>query len=92
MMAGLERGIMIQKRWGLGRIRRSCQMVWQDFARKVNDLGLSFGIWVEPEMVNVDSDLYRAHPGGSMEIPGKDHAEGRNQKYLISQILRLWII
>lgn len=50
--------------------------------KKVNDLGLDFGIWIEPEMVNVDSDLYRAHPEWSMEIPGKDHSEGRNQRVL----------
>ncbi len=50
--------------------------------KKINDLGLDFGIWIEPEMVNVDSDLYRAHPEWVMEIPGKDHAEGRNQRIL----------
>ena len=33
-------------------------------------------------MVNTDSDLYRAHPEWSMEIPGKDHSEGRNQRVL----------
>jgi len=49
---------------------------------KVNALGLDFGIWVEPEMVNVDSDLYRAHPNWSMEIPGMNHSEGRNQRIL----------
>ena len=31
-------------------------------AKKITDLGLAFGIWVEPEMVSVDSDLYRKHP------------------------------
>ena len=49
---------------------------------KVNALGLDFGIWVEPEMVNVNSDLYRAHPDWSLDIPGKDHSEGRNQRIL----------
>lgn len=49
---------------------------------KVNALGLDFGIWVEPEMVNVDSDLHRAHPDWSLDIPGKDHSEGRNQRVL----------
>ncbi len=49
---------------------------------KVNALGLDFGIWVEPEMVNVNSDLYRAHPEWVMEIPGKPHSEGRNQRIL----------
>lgn len=50
--------------------------------RKINDLGMDFGIWVEPEMVNVNSDLYRAHSDWSMEIPGKPHSEGRNQRIL----------
>ncbi|MCR5640081.1 MAG: alpha-galactosidase [Lachnospiraceae bacterium] len=51
-------------------------------ADKINALGLSFGIWVEPEMINVDSDLYRAHPDWALQIPGKPHSEGRNQRIL----------
>lgn len=51
-------------------------------AKKINDVGLDFGIWVEPEMVNVDSDLYRAHPDWVMQIPDKPHTEGRNQRIL----------
>ena len=39
---------------------------------------MDFGIWVEPEMVNVDSDLYRSHPDWVIEIPGKAHL-GRAQ-------------
>ena len=50
--------------------------------KKVNDLGLDFGIWVEPEMVNVKSTLYREHPEWAMDIPGCNHAEGRNQRML----------
>lgn len=48
----------------------------------VKALGLAFGIWVEPEMVNVDSGLYRAHPEWAMDIPGRGHSEGRNQRLL----------
>lgn len=51
-------------------------------AEKINKVGLDFGIWIEPEMVNVDSDLYRAHPNWAIEIPGKHHSEGRNQRIL----------
>ena len=51
-------------------------------ARKVNALGLDFGLWVEPEMVNTNSDLYRAHPQWVMEIPGRPHSESRNQRIL----------
>lgn len=50
--------------------------------RKIRELGLSFGIWVEPEMVNVNSRLYAAHPDWTLEIPGKPHAQGRNQRIL----------
>ena len=50
--------------------------------KKINDLGLQFGLWVEPEMVNTDSALYRQHPDWAMSIPGKPHSEGRNQRLL----------
>lgn len=49
---------------------------------KINATGLDFGIWVEPEMVNVDSDLYRAHPDWCLAIPDKMHSEGRSQRVL----------
>lgn len=50
--------------------------------KKINDLGMDFGIWVEPEMVNVDSRLYEEHPEWVMQIPGRPHSEGRNQRIL----------
>jgi len=49
---------------------------------KVNKLGLDFGIWVEPEMVCENSDLYRAHPDWAIRIPDRKHSEGRNQMIL----------
>lgn len=52
------------------------------FARKINDLGMEFGLWVEPEMINEDSDLYRAHPEWAVRIPGRKPALGRNQLVL----------
>ncbi len=54
----------------------------KSLADKVNAQGVDFGIWVEPEMVSVDSDLYRAHPDWAMQIPGKPHTQGRNQRIL----------
>lgn len=51
-------------------------------ADKITAMGLAFGIWVEPEMVSCDSRLYRQHPDWTIEIPGKPHAEGRNQRIL----------
>lgn len=50
--------------------------------RKIKALGLDFGIWVEPEMVNVQSKLYEQHPEWVMDIPEKPHSEGRNQRIL----------
>lgn len=49
---------------------------------KINDVGLKFGLWFEPEMVNEDSDLYRAHPDWVLKIPGRAPAVGRNQLVL----------
>lgn len=51
-------------------------------ADKIKALGLSFGIWVEPEMVNVNSRLYAGHPDWTIDIPGRGHSEGRNQRIL----------
>ena len=49
---------------------------------QINDLGLKFGIWFEPEMVSEDSDLFRAHPDWAMEIPGRHAVRSRNQLVL----------
>jgi alpha-galactosidase len=49
---------------------------------RVHSLGMDFGLWVEPEMVNPDSDLYRAHPDWAMNFPGRPRTEGRNQLVL----------
>lgn len=48
----------------------------------VNKLGMDFGLWVEPEMVNPDSDLYRHHPDWVMNFPGRPRSELRNQLVL----------
>ncbi len=48
----------------------------------VRGLGLQFGLWVEPEMVNPDSDLYRAHPGWALQMAGRARVVGRNQLVL----------
>lgn len=50
--------------------------------KKINALGLDFGLWFEPEMVNEDSDLYRAHPDWAVQTPGHTPATGRNQLVL----------
>ena len=47
--------------------------------RRVNELGLDLGLWVEPEAVSPDSDLYRAHPDWAFAIPGRRPLEIRQQ-------------
>ncbi len=49
---------------------------------KVNGLGMDFGLWIEPEMVNPDSDLYRAHPEWVIHFPNRPRSQGRNQLIL----------
>lgn len=49
---------------------------------KVHALGMDFGLWVEPEMVNPDSDLYRKHPDWVLNFPGRPRTEQRNQLVL----------
>lgn len=49
---------------------------------QVNALGMRFGLWVEPEMVSEDSDLYRAHPEWALRIPGRAPVRGRYQLVL----------
>lgn len=54
----------------------------KELAQKINDLGLEFGFWIEPEMVNPDSDLYRTHPDWAFAVPGRTPALGRHQYVL----------
>jgi len=49
---------------------------------KVHSLGMDFGLWVEPEMVNPDSDLYRKHPEWVLNFPGRPRSEQRTQLVL----------
>ncbi len=48
----------------------------------VNSLNMDFGLWVEPEMINADSDLYRAHPDWVINFAGRPRSELRNQMIL----------
>jgi len=48
-------------------------------ARRVNECGVKFGLWFEPEMVSPDSDLYRAHPDWCIHVEGRERTLCRNQ-------------
>ncbi|MBC2283149.1 alpha-galactosidase [Listeria booriae] len=51
-------------------------------AEKINKLDMAFGLWFEPEMISVDSDLYRAHPDWCLHVPERRRSESRNQLVL----------
>lgn len=54
----------------------------QDLIEKVHAKGLKFGLWFEPEMISVDSDLYRKHPDWAIQEPNYGHTYSRNQLML----------
>lgn len=54
----------------------------EDLARRVEATGLQFGLWVEPEMVSPDSDLYRSHPDWCLHVPNRRRTEARDQLVL----------
>ena len=53
-----------------------------DVVKRVKALGMKFGIWIEPEMISEDSDLYREHPDWALMIPGRNPVRSRNQLVL----------
>jgi len=52
------------------------------FVKKIKAEGIQFGIWVEPEMVNPDSELYRAHPDWALRVEGREPLRSRHQLVL----------
>lgn len=50
-----------------------------ELVRRINALGMKFGLWIEPEMVSEDSSLYREHPDWCMRIPGRNPERSRYQ-------------
>ena len=51
----------------------------KNFVERVKKKGVKFGIWIEPENVNPDSDLYRAHPDWALGVPGRATGLSRSQ-------------
>lgn len=51
-------------------------------ANRIEKLGMKFGLWFEPEMVNKDSDLFRSHPDWILATPGRSQSQGRTQYVL----------
>jgi alpha-galactosidase len=92
-MVGIER-FVLDDGWFAGRDDDSSSLGdwWADprkypnglkpLADHVVRLGMEFGLWVEPEMVNPDSDLYRAHPEWALSVEGRPLLAARNQLVL----------
>ncbi|GKU81852.1 alpha-galactosidase [Niallia sp. NCCP-28] len=54
----------------------------KELAERVENCDMQFGLWFEPEMVSVDSDLYRKHPDWCLHVPNRRKSESRNQLIL----------
>jgi alpha-galactosidase len=90
---GVERFVIDDGWFGSRRDDRSglgdwyvSEQVWPDglgpIARHVHALGMELGLWFEPEMINLDSDLARAHPDWVLGTPGRMPPPERNQQVL----------
>lgn len=66
--------------WYVNENKITCGL--HDFVEKIKAEGLSFGIWIEPEMVSEDSDLYRTHPDWTIKVPGRNPIRSRYQLLL----------
>ncbi|MDD3220579.1 MAG: alpha-galactosidase [Lachnospiraceae bacterium] len=66
--------------WFVNEKKLGCSL--GSLIEKINGIGMKFGIWVEPEMVSMDSDLYRAHPDWALTIPGRNPNRSRYQLVL----------
>ena len=53
-----------------------------ELSSEIHAMGMKFGLWIEPEMVSEDSDLYRKHPDWALTVPGRNPVRSRNQLVL----------
>ncbi len=66
--------------WEVNEKKLGCSL--KELISRVTDAGVRFGIWIEPEMISEDSELYRAHPDWALQIPGRKPVRSRNQLVL----------
>lgn len=66
--------------WQVNERKLGCTL--GEMAERIHGLGVKFGIWIEPEMVSEDSELYRQHPDWAFQIPGRTPIRSRNQLVL----------
>ncbi|MBQ6515378.1 MAG: alpha-galactosidase [Clostridia bacterium] len=66
--------------WTCNEEKLGCSL--KELSEKIHAEGLKFGLWFEPEMISLDSDLYRAHPDWALTDPGRDPMVSRHQLVL----------
>ena len=66
--------------WEVNEGKLGCSLM--ELSERIHEKGVQFGIWIEPEMVSEDSNLYRSHPEWALQIPGKKPVRARNQLVL----------
>ena len=66
--------------WQVNEEKLKCSL--GELSAKIHAMGLKFGLWVEPEMVSEDSDLYRAHPDWLIGAPDRFESHSRHQHVL----------
>jgi len=66
--------------WNANEEKLGCTL--GELIKSVNDLGVRFGIWMEPEMISEESRLYETHPDWALKLPGRKPVRGRNQLVL----------
>ncbi len=66
--------------WEVNEEKLGCSL--GELSERIHQNGLKFGIWIEPEMISEDSDLYRLYPEWALQIPGKKPVRARNQLVL----------
>lgn len=54
----------------------------KSLSKKINEIGLDFGLWIEPEMISIDSKLYEKHPDWAVKLKDREPSLGRNQLLL----------
>lgn len=66
--------------WVVNERKLGCSL--KELVTKVKQLGMKFGLWVEPEMISPNSDLFRAHPEWAIQIPNREITQSRAQYVL----------
>ena len=61
---------------------KKLKMTLPELVRRVNETGMAFGIWLEPEMISPDSELYQDHPDWAIQIRGREATQIRAQYVL----------